>query len=89
VNENKSSEATPDQLLHALELQLAARRIERQRSAGNRTAFRVGSIFLILGGCGAALFFLQMAVADLPDPEEVKALQKPPAKENREMIEKS
>jgi len=65
MNENKLPEATPDQLLQALEVQLQMQRAKRQRAAGGRTAIRVGGIFLILGAAVAALLILQYAMTEL------------------------
>ena len=64
MNETKIPDATPEQLLQALELQLQAQRAKRQRTAGGRTAIRVGGIFLILGAALAALLILQYAMSE-------------------------
>jgi hypothetical protein len=65
MNENKTVEPTPEQLLQVLEIQLQAQRAKRQHAAGNRTALRAGGILLILGGAVAALLILQYAMSEL------------------------
>jgi hypothetical protein len=74
VNETKSSEPTPDQLLQMLDLQLQSKRALRQQSQGSRTSFRLLGIILIIGGSGAALLFLQFLLSDLPEKEPLSAL---------------
>jgi hypothetical protein len=65
MNENRSAEATPEQLIKLLEIQLSAQRAKRQRMSANRTAWRVGGVLLILGGAMAALLILQYAMSEL------------------------
>jgi hypothetical protein len=74
VNETRSPEPTPDQLLQMLDLQLQSKRARRQQSQGSRTTFRLFSIILIVGGSGAALLFLQFILSDLPEKEPLSAL---------------
>lgn len=65
MNENRSAEATPEQLIKLLEIQLSAQRAKRQRMSANRTAWRVGGVLLILVGAIAALLILQYAMSEL------------------------
>jgi hypothetical protein len=65
MNEIRTSEPTPEQLLQVLESELAMHRARRQRSSTNRTAWRVGGVLLILGGAIAALLILQYAMSEI------------------------
>jgi hypothetical protein len=69
MNENRNPEATPDQLLQMLDMQLTA--VRNKRGAANphsRVVLLVGGLLLILAACGAALLFLQQMLFDLPRP---------------------
>ena len=72
VNETKSLEPTPDQLLKLLDLQLAQQRATRLHGSGKRTMIRIVGIFLILGGCVAAILILQYALSELRPGEGVE-----------------
>ncbi len=76
MNEIKSNDAAPDQLLNLLEAQIALARQKRAATdPGKRTAVLVGGILLIVGGCVAALLFLQQMLPELKS----EAAQDPPA----------
>jgi len=64
MHETRTTEASPEQLLKMLELQLDAQRRQRRSTGQNRTAMRVGGIALMIGGLIAALLFLQMAASE-------------------------
>jgi hypothetical protein len=69
MDQIKTSESTPDQLLKLLDAQLAhARSTRSQPRAGRRTAILVVGLLLILGGCFAALVVLQQMLVELPRP---------------------
>ena len=57
VNETKTSEPTPEQLLKMLDLQMNSMRSNRSRGS-NRTGVRVASIVVVLAVLAGALFFL-------------------------------
>ena len=65
MNENRSGDPTPEQLLQLLELQLSAQRAKRQQTSATRTTWRIFGILLILGGAIAALLILQYAMSEL------------------------
>jgi hypothetical protein len=69
MNENRSSDPTPEQLLQLLEMELSTKRAKRQRTSANRTAWRIGGILLMLGGAIAALLILQYAMTELTSRE--------------------
>lgn len=80
MNESKSPAPTPEELLQMLEVQLQMQRAKRQRTSGNRTAIRVGGIFLIFGAALAAVLILQYAMSQASLRERV-----PKASVEREM----
>ena len=65
MNENRSAEATPEQLLQLLDMQLSAQRARRQQTSAKRTTWRIFGILLILVGAIAALLILQYAMNEL------------------------
>jgi hypothetical protein len=65
MNENRSADPTPEQLLQLLELQLSAQRAKRQQTSAKRTTWRIFGILLIFGGAIAALLILQYAMSEL------------------------
>ena len=67
VNETRTPEPTPEQLLKLLDLQLASARTKRTTgdTTPRRTALLVGALLLIVGGCCAALLVLQHLLSDL------------------------
>lgn len=69
-HDTRSTQATPEQLLKLLDLQLEVQRGKRRSASGNRTAFRVGAVLLIFGGALAALLVLQFLVAEMRAPAE-------------------
>jgi type II secretory pathway component PulM len=68
MNENKSSEATPDQLLQMLDLQIALQRQKRKLTPKNRAAILAGGLLLIVVVCLVALSMLQQMATDIPRP---------------------
>jgi hypothetical protein len=65
MNENRSAQPTPEQLLQLLELELAAQRARRRKTSAKKTAWRIFGILLILIGAIAALLILQYAMNEL------------------------
>ncbi len=66
MNENQPPDATPDQLLRLLDVEIARQRGKRQVGVQSRVMFRAGALILIVGGLFAALALLQYLVTDLP-----------------------
>ena len=66
MNENQPPDATPDQLLRLLDVEIARQRGKRQIGAQSRIWFRAGALILIVGAMFAALALLQYLAADLP-----------------------
>jgi hypothetical protein len=63
---NKSGEPTPDQLLIMLDLQIAAKRAQRQKSPRRRLlVISLGLLFIVIGTM-AALLLLHIFASDLP-----------------------
>lgn len=73
MNENQPTDATPDQLLRLLDVEIAKQRAKRQVGARSRLLFRAGGLILILGAMLAALALLQYLVTDLPRPTRSEA----------------
>jgi hypothetical protein len=65
MNENRSAESTPEQLLQVLDMQLSVQRARRQQTSSKRTAWRIFGILFILVGAIAALLILQYAMNEL------------------------
>ena len=77
MDETKTPEPTPEQLLKLLDAQLAASRARRtQPRTQQRVAVLVGGVLLIVAGSCVALFILQQLLTDLPQPQAGEA---PPA----------
>jgi hypothetical protein len=66
-------ETDPETILKSLELELVARRIRTGTRRGGRTAFRAGSLILVLLLLAGALFLLQIIVSNLPRPAGTSA----------------
>jgi hypothetical protein len=64
MDETKTPQQTPEELLKLLDIQLQMQRAKRQRSAQNRTTMRLLGIFLIIGGGLVALLILQYAMSE-------------------------
>jgi hypothetical protein len=64
-HQTKSSEATPEQLMQLLDLQIASQKAKRNGGRNNRATLLVGGILIILGGLFAALLVLQEMAGDL------------------------
>ena len=70
MNEIKTVEATPDQLLKLLDLQLFQARAKRAgKSPARRAIILTTGILLILAACFGAFLILQQMVDELPRPE--------------------
>lgn len=69
MNKNADPEATPDQLLTILELQIAAQRRERKVRAHSRPLLLAGSLLLIIGAAIAAFFVLHGMLAEVTRSE--------------------
>jgi hypothetical protein len=66
MNENKTNEPTPDQLLRMLDVQIAMQRDKRKNTTRNRAIVLVGGIMIILGGAFIALVILMQRLQDMP-----------------------
>ena len=85
MNENQPPDATPDQLLRLLDVEIARQRGKRQIGAQSRLWFRAGALILIVGAMFAALALLQYLAADLPrqtPPERLPETAQPALFEN-------
>jgi len=68
MKETESPDATPEQLMRMLDLQLAAQRSHRAQSGRNRAILLVGGILFIIVVAGAALLVLNQMLMDIkPD----------------------
>ena len=66
VNETRTSEPTPDQLIQLLDSQLTLARADRVGDrAPRRAALLVGGMIFIVAGCCVALLILQQMLSDL------------------------
>jgi len=65
MNKNANVEATPEQLLALLDLQLATQRQQRKHRAHSRPLLLGGSLLLILGGAVAAFIVLHGMLGDV------------------------
>jgi hypothetical protein len=65
MNKNANPEATPDQLLTILELQIAAQRRQRRARAHSRPLLVAGSLLLIFSAAIVAFFVLHGMLADV------------------------
>jgi hypothetical protein len=63
--ETGTSEATPEQLVQLLDVQLAAQRSHRSNSGRNRAIILVLGVLFIVAAAGAALLILDQMLADL------------------------
>lgn len=78
MKENESPEATPEQLMQMLDLQLAAHRSHRAQSGRNRAMILVGGILFIIAAAGAALLVLDQMLMDIrPDKSAPPATEVP------------
>jgi hypothetical protein len=68
---SKSPDATPEQLLKMLDLQIAMNRSRRRENPRRRATLIAMAVLLIVGGALAALLILQQMVADLPQQRAV------------------
>ena len=66
MNDNKTHEATPDQLLKSLDLQIAAQRAKHQRGTRHRGLILAGGLILIIAGALVAFLILQQMLLDVP-----------------------
>ena len=73
MNENQSSESTPDQLLQMLDLQIAMQRGKRRSASKNRAVILAGGLILILGGMAVALLVLQQLLLEVPRSDKPQA----------------
>ena len=66
MNETRIPQATPEQLVKLLELQLSAKRGSRTEDTGSRRGVLLaGGLLFIVAACGAALLILQYLLSDL------------------------
>lgn len=63
--ETGTPEATPEQLMQLLDVQLASQRSHRQNSGRNRAIILVTGLLFIVAAAGAALLILDQMLADL------------------------
>lgn len=77
MNKNATEEATPEQLLSLLELQLAAQRQKRKGRAQSRPLFLAGSLLLIVGGAVAAFIVLHGMLGNVLQSEGTIPLAPP------------
>mgnify|MGYP000213684505 CR=1 FL=1 len=63
--ETGTPEATPEQLVQLLDVQLASQRSHRSNSGRNRAIILVIGLLFIVVGAGAALLILDQMLADL------------------------
>ena len=69
VNETRTSQPTPEQLLKLLDSQLTLARTKREGdTTPRRAALLVGGMLVIVAGCAVALFVLQQMLSDLREP---------------------
>jgi len=66
--ETGTPEATPEQLVQLLDVQLAAQRSHRSNSGRNRAIILVVGLLFIVAAAGAALLILDQMLADLRHP---------------------
>jgi len=69
MNKNATEDATPEQLLSLLELQLAAQRQKRKGRAQSRPLLLAGSLLLIIGGAVAAFIVLHGMLGNVVQSE--------------------
>ena len=60
----------PDAILKSLDAELAMRRSRRKSHSGARTAFRVGSLLLLIVGLAVAMFALQHLLTGVSIPDQ-------------------
>jgi len=65
ADQTKSPEATPEQLMQLLDLQIALQKTRRKAGQKHRVTLLVGSVLLILAGLFVALMILQEMAGDL------------------------
>ena len=66
MDETRTTQPTPEQLVKLLDAQLNLTRSKRTADpAPRRVALLVGGLLLIVGGCCAALLVLQQMLSDL------------------------
>lgn len=63
--ETGTPQATPEQLMQLLDVQLASQRSNRQNSGRNRAIILVTGLLFIVAAAGAALLILDQMLADL------------------------
>ena len=69
MDETRTTQPTPEQLVKLLDAQLQLTRTKRTADpAPRRTALLLGGLLLIVGGCCAALLVLQQMLSDLQRP---------------------
>ena len=69
MNQNKTTDATPDQLLQMLEQQIAMQHTKRRSGVRHRGLILAGGLLLIIGAAFGALLLLQQMLLDAPRPE--------------------
>ncbi len=76
MDETRTTQPTPEQLVKLLDAQLNLTRSKRTADpAPRRVALLVGGLLLIVGGCCAALLVLQQMLSDLQRHPPVTQLQ--------------
>jgi hypothetical protein len=76
VNETRTPQPTPEQLIKMLDSQLTFARAKRTESkTPNRVATLVAGILIIVVGCGLALLVLQNMLSDLQQQPRTTDLQ--------------
>ena len=63
--ETGTPEATPEQLMQLLDVQLASQRSHRQNAGRNRAIILVAGLLFIVAAAGAALLILDQMLSDL------------------------
>ena len=65
MKETESPDATPEQLMQMLDLQLAAQRSQRAQPGRNRATVLVAGVLFIIAAAGAALLVLDQMLVDI------------------------
>lgn len=80
VDETRTPQPTPEQLIKLLDFQLIMARAKRApEKSPNRAAMLIGGLLFIVAGCGAALLLLQHLLSDLQHPPLATSPENAPA----------
>ncbi|MEZ0256052.1 MAG: hypothetical protein ACAI37_12285 [Chthoniobacter sp.] len=78
MKQTESPDATPEQLMQMLDLQLAVQRSHREQSGRNRATILVGGVLFIIVAAGVALLVLDQMLMDIkPDKAPAPSGQLP------------